>query len=283
MKKGTVFSIEEFSTFDGPGIRTTVFLKGCPMRCMWCHNPEGQLPERQIVRSPNGCTGCGECLKAGQKKTGVPCLVEESIKACPNNLVRYSGTVYTSEELTEKLLKNRRFFDISGGGVTFSGGEPFMQSEFTFECFDLLKGRIHRAIQTSGFTDRNTFEAALEKADFFLYDLKIIDSEIHKKYTGSGNEKIIENYKTLASSGKEFITRIPLIPTVNDTVENLTQTAELMSGLGVKKVEILPYNKMAGSKYKLVGRKYEPTFDESAKPEPRIDLFAKYGINAVVL
>ncbi|MBO4356005.1 MAG: glycyl-radical enzyme activating protein [Clostridia bacterium] len=283
MEKGIVFSIEEFSTFDGPGIRTTVFLKGCPMRCMWCHNPEGQSFERQIVRSPNGCTGCGECLKAGKRKTGVACLVEESIKACPNNLVRYSGTVYTSDEICAKLAKNKRFYDISGGGITFSGGEPLSQATFLFECLDKLGKDYNKAIQTSGQAEKNIFLTAIEKADYFLYDLKMIDPEKHKEYIRSDNKNILENYGLLVRSGKDFITRIPLIPGVNDTVSNITETAELMSSLNVKKVEILPYNKMAGSKYKLVGREYSPTFDEKAEPNARKEIFERYGIAVTVL
>ena len=133
MRKARVFSIEEFSTYDGPGIRMTVFLKGCPLRCMWCHNPEGQSFDAQIVRSPNGCLACNACLDAGERATGERRLTEESIAVCPRNLVRNCGEEYTSEALLSVIKKNIRILNASGGGVTFSGGEPLCHAECTYE------------------------------------------------------------------------------------------------------------------------------------------------------
>lgn len=281
--KGRVFSIEEFSTYDGPGIRMTVFLKGCPLRCMWCHNPEGQRFEQEIARSPNGCLGCGACLKKGEALTGTPCLVRESIPVCPRKLVRECGVDYTPEEMVEKIGKNLAILNMSGGGVTFSGGEPLCHWQFVLECMKLLRTRTNRALQTCGYASSEVFSTVLEECDFVLYDLKHMDSDVHKHYTGVGNERILENYRILAKSGKEFITRIPLIPTVNDTAENIRATAEFMQGLGIGRIELLPYNKMAGGKYLMLGRKYEIDFDGDKAPENHIDIFNEYGIEVKVL
>ena len=139
MLTGRIFSVEEFATFDGPGIRMTVFLKGCPLRCTWCHNPEGQSFPMEFLRSPNGCTGCGACLDAGQRERGTRCLTEASISACPRNLVRRCGEDITSVQLIDQIMKNARL--LSGGGVTFSGGEPLAQLPFLLECLRLLEGR----------------------------------------------------------------------------------------------------------------------------------------------
>ena len=273
--KGTIFSIEEFSTFDGPGMRCTVFLKGCPLRCQWCHNPEGQLFEPQIVRSPNGCIDCGTCVRTG--------MTEESIPLCPRHLLRKCGKDYTPESLIESLESNLSMLSMMGGGITFSGGEPLSQSDFVLACLKLLKGRIHRAVQTSGFCSSEVFREVLENTDYVLFDLKLMDSEKHRHYTGVGNRRILQNYRTLALSGTEFITRIPLIPGVNDTAENLEATAQFMAACGVKRIELLPYNKAAGAKYKSVGREYAVDFDGSAQPQPHEEIFSQYDIEVQVL
>ena len=274
---GKIFSIEELSTFDGPGVRMTVFLKGCPLRCMWCHNPEGQSYESQYVRSDNGCLHCGACLHAGQGQ-----LTEKSVLSCPRNLVRLCGEEITPQELLERIGKKLWMLNAAGGGVTFSGGEPLSQPDFLLTCLE-LEGKTHRAIQTSGFAPADVFVQALERCDYVLYDLKHMDPEIHKHYTGVDNQQILENYRTLASGGKPFITRIPLIPGVNDTCENLKQTAAFMQSLCVGKVELLPYNTAAGAKYKMLGRKYETDFDPSAGPQSHREIFEAHGIEVCVL
>ena len=150
---GTIFSIEEFSTFDGPGIRTTVFFKGCPLRCVWCHNPEGQKFFIEYVKNTSACLRCGECEPFVSVENSEKRLTEECRKACPHRLIRKCGETYTAEDLVKKLLKNQSILNSSGGGVTFSGGEPLAQSEFLMECCRLLKGKLHRSLQTSGFSD----------------------------------------------------------------------------------------------------------------------------------
>ena len=279
---GKVFSIEEFSVYDGPGIRTTVFLKGCPLRCTWCHNPEGQRFETEIVRSPNGCIECGSCLRLAREENGRRVLIPECIDACPMHLIRPAGEDYEAEALCYKLLKNRRILQ-NGGGVTFSGGEPLSQHAFVLECIQRLKGELHCAIQTSGYCAEEIFSKALATADYFLYDLKLIDDAMHRRFTGVSNERILRNYTALASSGVPFVTRVPLIPGVVDTEENLTAIARILHAHGVNYAELLPYNKMAGGKYAMTLRQFEPGFDESIPSQPREELFAAYGIQTKLM
>ena len=281
--RGTIFSIEEFSTFDGPGIRATVFLKGCPLRCVWCHNPEGQRFVPEVVRSPNGCLNCGACLAAGKAATGTPTLTEESIPVCPRHLVRRCGEELDADALCRRLAKNAALLNAADGGVTFSGGEPLAQPDFLLAALRGLDGVTHRAIQTTGFTAPEVFRQVLEHCDYVLYDLKLMDSAAHRHYTGVPNETILQNFRTLAGSGKPLTVRIPLIPAVNDTAENLTATARFLRENGIDKVEMLPYNRMAGGKYAMLGRQYTPGFDESAEPQPHKELFTEYGIEVDIL
>ena len=283
MKSGIVFSIEEFSVYDGPGIRTTVFLKGCPLRCMWCHSPEGQLFAPEMVRSPNGCLHCNACIQKGAELTGTPQLVKESVAVCPRNLIREAGESYTSERLIQKLKKNLAILNAGNGGITFSGGEPLAQHDFLLECLMGLEGLTNRAIQTSGFCAPDVFSQILEHCDYLLFDLKLMDPQRHRYYCGQDNAVILENYRRLARSQKDFITRIPVIPTVNDTLENITATAEFMRENRVRRLELLPYHKLTGSKYAMTGRKYEPEFDETIPPQLHLDLFKNYGIEVTVL
>ena len=279
---GTVFSIEEFSVYDGPGIRTTVFLKGCPLRCSWCHNPEGQRRAPEIIRSPAGCIGCGNCEKSRREIDGKLSYTEESIKKCPRGLLRVCGEEYTPDALCQRLLKNAVILN-RGGGVTFSGGEPLLQSDFVLECLNILRGKLHTAIQTCGYTSSEVFERVMNAADYFLYDLKLIDEGEHIRYTGVSNERILENFKTLAQSGKDFVVRVPLIPGVTDTEHNIEAIARLIAENNVSYAELLPYNKMAGGKYKMVSREYTPDFDESREVTPRIEIFTKHGIKIKIL
>lgn len=279
--KGRIFSIEEFATFDGPGIRMTVFLKGCPLCCTWCHNPESQRAETEYVRSSNGCLGCGKCLQAAERDgQGILHLTAESVAACPRALVRRCGEDYTVESLFERVMANKRILDATGGGVTFSGGEPFAQSSFLLDCLQAFKGKIHTAVQTCGYTIAKRFAEALSLCDYVLYDLKLIKAEAHRRFCGVENRCILENYRTLAASGVPFVTRIPLIPGVTDTAENLSDIADFMREQGIDYVELLPYNRMAGSKYAGLLRPFAPGFDEDAAVELHTDIFEKHGIRA---
>ena len=208
---------------------------------------------------------------------------EESISLCPQHLLRKCGDEYTADELIQKLNPKLDMLALVGGGITFSGGEPLSQGKFVIECMQKLKGRTHRAIQTSGFCPEDLFSEALQNCDYVLYDLKHMDDKIHQKYTGVSNQQILSNYRILAASGKEFITRIPLIPGVNDTEYNLTQTAKFISDLGATKIELLPYNKAAGAKYKATGLTYQVDFDETAEPNPHREIFHTHNIEVKVL
>lgn len=280
MNRALIFAIEEFSVFDGPGIRTSVFLKGCPLRCEWCHNPEGQSFVNDIVRSPNGCIACGSCEANATLKDGKLSFTEAGINACPRGLLRYCAQEYTPQALCKKLEKNLSILEASGGGVTFSGGEPTANAEFLLECLSLLEGKVHRAVQTCGFCSSEIFKDVLANCDYMLFDVKLVDDALHQKYTGVSNEIILQNFRTLAASGKSFVIRVPLIPTVNNTEENIRQTAALLRENGIDYVELLPYNKMAGAKYKLAGMTYSPSFDESIPVQLRTEIFSAYGIQA---
>ena len=248
--RGRVFSIEEFAINDGPGIRTTVFLKGCPLRCVWCHNPEGWLSEPQWLD------------KKGRKEL--------------------CGYELTPEELAEILLRDKELYIDSGGGVTFTGGEPMTQATFLCETMRLLPD-VHKAVETSGYVASEIFEKVLQLVDLVLFDVKIVDADMHKRYTGVDNAPILANLKTLCKSGKPFVIRIPLIPGVNDTRKNMEMTASLLEGSkGLQRVELLRYHKTAGAKYPMAGISYDPPFDENREPQIH-DVFTDKGIKLLVL
>jgi len=229
----------------------------------------------EIVRSPNGCIGCGSCTKTGA-------FTLDSIKKCPMNLLRVCGESVSSDALCNKLLKNERILS-NGGGVTFSGGEPLMQHEFLLECIQKLKGKLHTAVQTSGFCLPEVFEEVLSAADYFLYDLKLVDEQQHIKYTGVSNKNILRNFARLSQSNVDFTVRVPLIPGVTDTEENLNAIAKMLNDNGVSYVELLPYNKMAGGKYKMLLREYRPCFDEKAEVSIRDNIFEGHNIKIKVM
>lgn len=247
---GTVFDIKEFSVHDGPGVRTTVFMKGCPLSCKWCHNPEGLSPAPEIMVRTARCRKCGACMK--------PCSHEECkpysrcIKACPDGLVSVVGTEWSAEALSEKLLRNADFMKSSGGGVTISGGEPTMQADFVCELLERLHS-VHRAVETSAYCTSKTFMRVIERTELVIMDIKLADAELHKKWCGVDNKLILENFKILKNSGKPHLVRIPLIPDITDTKENLAAISEIVSD---SPVELLSYNPFAGAKYEGVGRVY---------------------------
>lgn len=250
MGVGRVFSIEEFAVNDGPGIRTTIFLKGCPLRCAWCHNPEGQSPKPQPLTKQGRTETCGYTVEV--------------------------------EELVARVRRDEDIFRDSGGGVTFTGGEPLMQADFLCEVLDRLP-EIHKAVETSGYVSEDAFKRVLDRADYLLFDIKLVDSEQHKRWTGIDNELIKANLKTLCKSGKPFVARVPLIPGVNDSLENMEATAELLVGAkGLQRVELLRYHKTAGAKYPMIGLDYRPGFDVDREPAIH-DTFTEKGIKLLIL
>ncbi|MBQ8357279.1 MAG: glycyl-radical enzyme activating protein [Clostridia bacterium] len=249
MATGHIFDIKEFSVNDGPGIRTTVFFRGCPLRCIWCHNPEGLERGRGVLVRQNGCLHCGRCR--------IPCDHPECrglgrcLHACPMGLIEELGREWDAKSLAERLMRDAELYASSGGGVTLSGGEPLLQYEFAIELLRLLP--VHKAIETSGFASGEVFKRVLDEVDYVMMDIKLADSEAHRRYTGVDNAPILENFKRLKESGKPYLIRVPLIPDITDTTENLSKIATVV---GDSPVELLPYNRMAGAKYPSVGKTF---------------------------
>ena len=246
---GTIFDIKEMAVHDGPGIRTTVFFKGCPLRCKWCHNPEGLSFEPQLMYKDIRCIDCKSCQRECEHPECQP--FGRCIHACPENCLEISGRIVTAKELAKELKESAEILDNSFGGFTFSGGEPLAQPEFLLELIEELKG-YHLCIETSGFCDSEIFKSIIDKLNFIIMDIKIADSELHKKYTGVGNELILKNFAILKESGKPYIIRTPLIPGITDTKENLSSIEKKIGS----RWEKLPYNAAAGAKYKMLGMEY---------------------------
>ena len=250
---GTIFDIKEFSIHDGPGARTTVFLKGCPMRCKWCHNPEGLLSTPQLMVKKQLCTGCGHCFAARLTCSHPECAPHERcVHACPNGCLAITGEMTTAETLAKKLLKQAPFFRMTGGGITISGGEPLLQSDFVIELTKHL-GDVHKAIQTSGYAPPDVYRQVIGCFDYVMQDIKLVNEALHLQYTGVSNRNILENIDFLKSSGKEFVFRVPLIPGITDTPDNLQAIAKLTQDAPV---EYLPYNHLAGAKYEMLDMIY---------------------------
>ena len=247
MTIGLVFDIKEFAVHDGPGIRTTVFLKGCPLNCVWCHSPEGKDPAPQVMHTPRGD--------------------------------RIAGKAYTPEALAAFLNNQVSILNANEGGVTFSGGEPMMQAAFIHATLDLLDP-VHRLLDTSGFAERHVFENLVRRFDLVYYDLKLMDRQAHRLHTGVSNGPILDNLQSLSRSGVPFVIRVPLIPTITDTDENQHAIADHLHTLpGLVRVDLLPYNQLAGAKYSMLGTVY-PLHDLEKRPvNLRPDLFLNKGIS----
>lgn len=301
MSKGLVFDIKEFAVFDGPGIRTTVFLKGCPLRCMWCHNPEGIRMRQELMVSAASCTHCMACasvcplVKKGDisalhalsylqsgKGSFLPetCLSCGACTAsCRGGFRKIAGKWMEAQELAERLSKDADVYALSEGGVTFSGGDPLLQWDFVEEVLEDLVPGIHTAIETSGFSSDEVFRRAMKHLSLIMIDYKLTDPELHRKYTGVPNEGILRHIRMLAEGETPFILRMPLIPGVNDNRAHFEAAAALLKGAkALVRVDLLPYQRAAGAKYEMVGREYKVDFDEEKRPEIFPEVFEKSGI-----
>ncbi len=267
--RGIVFDIKEFALNDGEGIRTTVFLKGCPLRCIWCHNPEGLSWEPELYQK-SGCEGCGLCMRPCDHEDCKP--FGRCVHICQKNLLRIAGVEWESDALARELLKKSDIYEITGGGVTLSGGEPLMQSDFSYALLRELSGKVHRAIETSGYAHKEVFSRVIGECDFVYMDLKLCDRDEHKKYTGVFNDVIIENALALKESGIPHKFRIPLVAGITDTAENLGGLSEIV---GDSEVELLSYNILAPAKYRSVGREFSKTIDPERKINADISLFRR--------
>ncbi|MCS7216688.1 MAG: glycyl-radical enzyme activating protein [Candidatus Bipolaricaulota bacterium] len=268
---GIVFDIQRFSLHDGPGIRTTVFLKGCPLRCLWCHNPEGLSPKPELMFFDYKCLGCGTCARVcpegalAQGAGAKPRLAREKCagcgrcaEACPSGAWRLVGRTITVEELLSLLERDALLYDRSQGGVTFSGGEPLFQPDFLHAALAACKERrIHTAVDTSGYAPWDVFERIAPLTDLFLFDLKPMDEEAHRRYTGVSNRLIHANLRRLAELGRPVRVRVPLIPGITDTEENLQALLALLGEVQgrILGVELLPYHDVA-EKYQRLGKSY---------------------------
>lgn len=267
---GVVFNVQKYSLQDGPGIRTTVFLKGCPLCCSWCHNPEGISPRPEIVVVESRCAVCGECrtvcpLPGASEGVGpLParnpdCLYcAACVEACPSGARQWIGRTMTVDEVLRQVMQDRIFYEGSGGGVTFSGGEPLMQPGFLMALLVACRERgLHTAVDTCGLAaSRNLLDMA-PLTDLFLYDLKLMDDAQHQQHTGVSNRAILENLRRLAEVHRNIWIRVPLIPGINDAPENLDAVARFVSALpGVRQVSVLPFHKTGAQKFRRLGRAF---------------------------
>ncbi len=300
---GLVFQMVRGSFVDGYGIRTTLFLKGCPLRCLWCCNPEGQYACPEIGFTSSKCTGCGNCLPVcpvhaisldASAENG-PVAIDrglctncgECVGKCFAGALEVFGKYYSVDELFQVVIKDSQFYRSSGGGVTIGGGEPTFQSSFTAaflrKCND---NHVHTAIDTCGYTSSEEGLGILKQADLLLYDLKNMDREEHLNITGVSNEVILSNLQELDSLGKEIIIRMPLIPEHTDSERNVVRTADFLAGLkSIIRIDIIPFHKYGVIKYRKIGKPYgldllQPLSEERGNEVKQI--FQRHGLNAQV-
>ena len=300
MEKPLIFDIKRYAINDGPGIRITVFFKGCFLNCAWCHNPESISAKMQKLYTASKCIGCASCVAActldACKLTPDGIITDpdlcrlcgDCVEACPTKAIEMSGQSREIAELVDIIESERAFFESSGGGLTVSGGEPLRHPDFLIDLLDACGERgIHRVLDTTGSSPTETLLKVAKRTELFLYDLKSMDPVIHKKYTGSSNQQILHNLKALAETGADIIVRIPLIDGVNADEDNMEKTAAFVAGLaGEKKpVNLLPYHGIAAKKYEKLGGVYdagemsEPSEEQQQKA---IEIFKAHGLEASI-
>ena len=300
MNTGLLFDIKHYAIHDGPGIRITLFMKGCPLACKWCHNPEGKSPKLQKMYTRVKCIGAQDCVEACPNNaltltpegivtnSSLCALCGDCAKVCPTKAIEMSGQQDSVQELMDIIQKDRLILDQSGGGVTFSGGEPLTHSKFLFELLDACgKHEIHRTVDTTGFANELVIREAAKRTDHFLFDLKVMDPEKHEEWTGVRNEKILENLKLLSRLGASITIRIPIIKGVNADRDNIDETAKFIAALDgdPKSIQLLPYHDIAKGKHQKLGTEYNANGMEEPSKEMLdriVEQFAGYGLKATI-
>lgn len=258
MLSAMIFDIERNSYVDGPGIRTTVFFKGCPLSCVWCHNPESQSFEKQIMFYKSKCIGCGKCREVCPNNLKSCDFCGRCELYCLADARKICGKEYTIDEVLKEIVKDKPFYENSGGGVTLSGGEPLAQYDFSLELLKKAKENgIHTAIETCGYAEKSKILEIAKYVDLFLFDCKETDPELHKEYTGFDNKIILENLKALSDAGSKIILRCPIIPGFNDRAEHFKEISEIADKLsGIEHIEVEPFHPLGESKYSALSREY---------------------------
>lgn len=289
---GNVFDIKRFALHDGPGIRTTAFLKGCPLACVWCQNPEGIPVQRTVVFRPEECIRCERCVSACPRgaistSPGARRFIEidrsrcdcdgSCIAACPSEALRWDSSEYTVEALVEALCRDRVFYEQSGGGVTLSGGEPLHQREFAERVLRRCKEEgLHTALESTLHTSKRVLTDIAPYVDLFLADIKLWDSDEHMRYTGQHNSKIVENIRFLAEEGMNVLIRIPLIPETTTAAGNISSIAAFVRSLpGDIRVELINFNPLAAGKYEMLQKEYPYSEYTSSLPDEEVERFAE--------
>lgn len=267
---GTIFNIQKFCINDGPGIRTTVFFKGCPLNCLWCHNPESKLTRQELYYDAAKCIGCGSCVavcpnqrhsvtELGHVFDRSGCVVcGNCAERCPAGAMELTGREASVEEILAEVEKDAVFYRNSGGGMTVSGGEPMLQFDFVLELLREAKKRgLHTAMETCGYAPAEQYQTIAPYVDLFLFDYKLTDAALHKQYTGVSNQKILENLKMLDALGAKTVLRCPIIPGINDTEDHFAGIAATAESLQhVQGVEVEPYHPLGAGKAALLGKEY---------------------------
>ena len=295
--QGLVFDIDTFAVHDGPGIRLAVYVKGCPLSCRWCHSPESQLADQELIFVRDRCVLCGCCVAVCPQSVHV---VENSmhtlardrcvacgrcVEACPHAALAIKGYWISAADVVDRAVRMKPFFDHSGGGVTLSGGEVTVQADFAAAVLVGCQAQgIHTAIETCGATSWARLSRLTKHADLVLYDLKLVDCDDHRRWTGVSNQQILENLEHLASCHRNVQVRVPLIPGITDTEDNLRGVFALARDAGLRHVALLPYNVSAGAKYEWLDRPYEieAVSQSDEQLQSWLALAQRYGLEAVV-
>lgn len=299
MIEGTVFNIQRFSIQDGPGIRTTVFLKGCPLRCLWCSNPESQNGFIEVAHRDTICRKCGRCVEVckagaisitakGTKTNRKLCTnCGKCIAVCVFGARRFYGEKKSVEEVYREVIRDKPFYQNSGGGITASGGEPLLQADFIAELFKRCREiNLNTCLDTCGYADADAWKKVLPYINLVLYDLKLMDPSAHLKWTSKSNVKVLRNIRLAAASGVSVIVRIPVIPGINDSKDNMEAAARFCTNTNINEVNLLPYHRFGESKYAMLDRRYH--FSKLSRPELHeleklADIFKSSGLDCKIV